>query len=93
MGMKHWRPEEKLAIVMEGLRNEVPVAEICRRHGISATQFYKWRNAFLEGGKRALSGSEANGEMKRLRARVRELEALAGKLALHNEILKKTLGE
>jgi len=93
MDTKRWPPEEKLAIVMEGLRGELPIAEICRRHCISATQFYKWKNAFLEGGKKALEGAGANSETKRLRARVRELEALAGKLALHNEILKKTLGE
>ena len=48
-------PEEKLEIVMEGLKERKSIAEICRTHGISQTLFYRWRDQFFEGGKKGLT--------------------------------------
>ena len=47
MGKQKWQPEQKLAVVLEGLRNQTPVAELCRRHSVNQTQYYKWRDQFL----------------------------------------------
>jgi transposase-like protein len=52
---RKWTAEEKLAIVLEGIKGAQPVAEICREHRIAQTQYYQWRDRFLEGGKRALT--------------------------------------
>jgi transposase-like protein len=51
---RKWTAEEKLAIVLEGIKGGKPVAEICREHRIAQAQYYLWRDRFLEGGKRAL---------------------------------------
>ncbi|MFQ6105003.1 MAG: transposase [Candidatus Glassbacteria bacterium] len=50
MKSRKWKAEEKLAIVVEGMKGERPVTEICRDHGISQTQFYRWKDKFLEAG-------------------------------------------
>jgi len=54
MKQRKWTAEEKLAIVMEGLKEKRSVAEICREHQISQTLYYRWRDKFLEGGKKGL---------------------------------------
>ena len=83
--------EEKLAIVLEGIRGG-KVAEICRRYGISQTMYYRWRDRFLVGGERALrEGRSRSARERELEARVRELERMVGKLTLENETLKKTI--
>ena len=84
-------PEEKLSIVLEGLSENANVSELCRRHGISQTSYYKWRDKFLEGGKAALtanglpSGSEAD------RAKIAELERVIGQQAVEIQVFKKKL--
>jgi transposase-like protein len=81
--------EQKLAIVLEGIRGERRVSEICREHGISQSQFYRWRDQALEGCKRGLGGSGGDGTVP-LKAEVARLQRLVGKQALQIEILKKT---
>ena len=56
MQRRTWTTDEKLAIVMAGLKQIQSVAELCREHQISQAQYYKWRDQFLEGGKQALMG-------------------------------------
>ncbi len=85
-------PDEKLAIVLAGLRGETPVSELCRRHGIQPTLYYHWRDQFLEGGRRALEGAKASAQERALEARVRELERALGKKTLELEIAGKALG-
>lgn len=81
--------EKKLEVVLEGLKSNGSVAELCRKHGISDALYYRWRDQFLEGGKRALCGKLTNpdGELKQ---KVTEYEQMIGKLTVQNEILKKT---
>ena len=85
---KRYSPTEKVAIILEVLRGETTLADACRRYGISQTIFYRWKEKFLKGAEEALSGPEKN-EVKRLKAKLRSLQRLAGKQALIIEILKK----
>ncbi len=88
MKQRKWTGEEKLAIVMEGLKEKRSVAEICREHKISQTLYYRWRDKFLEGGKKALvnGSSDDNG----YKAELEKLQKIIGKQAIQIEILKKT---
>lgn len=87
--------EEKITIVLEGLRGEDSIAAVCRKHGIHANNYFKWSKDFIEAGKRRLSGDvlrEANREeVTELRKSVDELQKTVGKLYVEREDLKKTL--
>ena len=84
--------EEKLSIVLEGLRENANISELCRRHGISQTTFYKWRDKFLEGGKSALDGGGAlSSSTDAEKARVAELERVIGQQAVEIQVLKTNL--
>ena len=56
---KHYSAEEKIRIVLDGLRGEETIAELCRREGIAQSIYYKWSKEFLEAGKRRLAGATA----------------------------------
>ena len=88
MKQRKWTGDEKLAIVMEGLKERRSVAEICREHQISQTLYYRWRDKFLEAGKRGLvnGASDDNG----YRAEIEKLQKIIGKQTIQIEILKKT---
>jgi len=87
--------EEKIRIVLEGLRGEESVAELCRREGISQSVYYRWSKEFLEAGKQRLVGNtkrEANSEdVKELRQENEQLKQLVAELALKNRVLKKSV--
>jgi transposase-like protein len=82
-----WTVQQKLEIVLAGLRGEVSVAEVCREHQISETLFYTWREKLLEGGAERLSGKEERTELVELRKRVRDLERTLGRKTYELEIL------
>lgn len=81
-------PEEKLEIVMEGIKERKSIAEICRTHGISQTLFYRWREQFFEGGKKGLTNGKT-GEAA-YRAEIEKLQKIIGKQAIVIDTLKKT---
>jgi transposase len=87
--------EEKIRIVLEGLRGEETVAELCRREGISQSLYYKWSKEFLEAGKARLSGDTkrqaTSVEVKEIRRENEQLKQLVAELALKNRVLKKSL--
>lgn len=87
--------EEKIRIVMEGLRGEQSVAELCRREGIAQSLYYKWSKEFLEAGQARLAGDtkrEASSQdVKDLRGENEQLKQLVAELALKNRVLKKSL--
>jgi len=87
--------EEKIRIVLEGMRGEVSIAELCRREGIANNLYYRWSKDFLEAGKRRLSGDtmrEANtDEVKELRSENRELKQVLAETVLENRVLKKSV--
>lgn len=89
MGSKKWSDEEKFAIVIEGIKNSMPVAEICRKYGVSQTNYYKWRDKFLEGAKKGLQGNRANTNETILKTKIYELQRIIGKQTIAIEILKK----
>ncbi len=82
--------EFKLETVLEGIRGEKTVAEICRERDIRDTLYYKWRDAFkARAAEIFVRAAQQADQVSQLEARVAELERLAGKLALENDILKK----
>ena len=89
MKRRKFDPETKVSIVLEGLRGETSIAELCRKHQISETMYYKWRDKFLEGGRKAFLNGNSN-EEKMYKEKISELERLIGKQAVYIEILKKT---
>ena len=91
---RKYSAEEKIRIVLEGLRGEDSVAELCRKEGINSNVYYRWSKEFLEAGKKRLSGDEVrettSDEVKQLRTESAALkEALAEQL-MENRLLKKT---
>ena len=87
--------EQKITIVMEALRAEISVAELCRKYSIQESQFYKWNKEFLEAGKKRLSGdttreatSEEVNDLRKENARLKEMVA---DLVLRYDIVKKSL--
>ena len=85
--------EEKIRIVLDGLRGEDSISDLCRREGIHPTQYYKWSKVFLEAGKSRLNGDTireaGSDEVRGLRAENDELKMLAAELTLENRRLKK----
>jgi transposase len=92
---KNYSAEEKIKIVLDGLRGEDSIAAICRREGIHANMYYKWSKEFLEAGKKRLQGDtvrEANSsEVVGIKIENSQLKELVAELSLKNRILKKSL--
>lgn len=89
MKLRKWSSEEKMAIVLEGLKGQKSVAEICREHQISQALYYRWRDRFLEDGQKGLSNGGGEDETKVLRAQVEKLEKIIGRQRIAFEALKK----
>jgi len=92
---RQYNAEDKIRIVVEGLRGEQTIAELCRREGLSQSLYYKWSKEFLEAGKSRLAGNtkrEADSsEVKEMREELDQLKLLVAELSLKNRILKKSL--
>ena len=86
--------EEKIRIILEGLRGEQSITDLCRREGIHPSIYYKWSKAFLEAGKQRLVGDTireaGSDEVKELKVENAELKQLVAELSLRNRKLKKT---
>ncbi len=93
---KYFTAERKIEIVLEGLRNEIPTSELCRREGISPANYYTWSKAFLEAGKNGLTKDtkrDATGaEVKELKAENAQLKVAVAEQMLDNMRMKKNLG-
>jgi transposase len=92
---KRYSAEEKIRIVLEGLRGEDSIAELCRREGISQNLYYRWSKEFLEAGKKRLAGDTAreatSGEVTSLRRESGALKEVVAELMLENRLLKKSM--
>ena len=92
---RKYSAEEKIRIVLEGMRGDHTIAELCRREGISENLYYRWSKDFLEAGKSRLVGDtkrEASSkQVKALRQENEQLKQLVAELALKNKVLKKSL--
>jgi len=92
---KKYSAEEKIRIVLAGLRGEHSIAELCRREGIAEGLYYSWSKEFLEAGKKRLAGDTqrqaSSSEVKELRREASDLKELVADLTLENRLLKKSM--
>ena len=92
---KHYSAEEKIRIVLAGLRGEESLAGLCRREGIAESLYYAWSKEFLEAGKNRLAGDTArqasSPEVKELRSQSSALKEVVAELTLENRLLKKSM--
>ena len=94
---KKYSAEEKIRIVLDGLRGEDSIAALCRREGISESLYYTWSKEFLEAGKKRLAGDTARAatsdEVKTLRKEARDLKEVVAEQTLELRLLKKSMIE
>ncbi len=92
---RQFSAEEKIRIVLEGLRGDESIAELCRREGIATSMYYGWSKEFLEAGKKRLAGDTARAatsdEVKELRREASALKEAVADLTLENRLLKKSM--
>ena len=92
---RRFSAEEKIRIVLDGLRGEDSIAELCRREGINQNLYYRWSKEFLEAGKKRLAGDTAreatSDEVRHLRHEALALKEAVADLTLENRLLKKSM--
>ena len=92
---RNYSAEEKIRIVLEGLRGEDSIAELCRKEGINQNLYYRWSKEFLEAGKRRLAGNvvreATTDEVKNLRQETLGLKEVVAELLMENRLLKKSV--
>ena len=92
---RHFSAEDKIRIVLDGLRGEDSIAELCRREGIAQSLYYTWSKEFMEAGKRRLAGDTARAatgdEVNDLRREASALKECVADLTLENRLLKKSM--
>lgn len=92
---RHFSAEDKIRIVLEGLRGDDSIAELCRKEGIAQNLYYTWSKEFMEAGKRRLAGDTARAatstEVQDLRREARNLKECVADLTLENRLLKKSI--
>ena len=92
---RHFSAEDKIRIVLEGLRGDDSIAELCRKEGIAQSLYYVWSKEFMEAGKRRLAGDTARAattdEVKDLRREASALKECVADLTLENRLLKKSI--
>lgn len=92
---KQYSAEEKIRIVLEGLRGEESISALCRREGIAESLYYSWSKEFLEAGKKRLAGDTArqatSNEVQALRSEARNLKEALAEQMLENRLLKKSM--
>ena len=92
---RNFSSEEKIRIVLEGLRGEESIAELCRKENIHRNLYYRWSREFLEAGKKRLAGDTAreatSSEVKDLRQEALQLKEVLAETLLENRLLKKSV--
>ena len=92
---RQYSAEDKVRIVIAGLRGEDSIAELCRKEGINQNLYYRWSKDFLEAGKKRLAGDTARAatsdEVKDLRREANALKEVVAELTLENRVLKKSI--
>ncbi len=92
---RQYSAEERIRIVLEGLRGEESIAELCRREGINTNIYYRWSKEFLEAGKKRLAGDTTreatSDEVRDLRIETRLLKETVAELLMENRLLKKSM--
>ena len=92
---KKYSSEEKIRIVLEGMRGEESIAELCRREGLNQNVYYRWSKEFLEAGKQRLAGDNkreaSSSEVTDLKKENDQLKRLLADIMLKNDVLKKSV--
>ena len=92
---RHFSAEDKIRIVLDGLRGDDSIAELCRKEGIAQSLYYVWSKEFMEAGKRRLAGDTARAattdEVRDLRREASALKECVADLTLENRLLKKSM--
>ena len=92
---KKYSSEEKIRIVLEGLRGEESIAELCRKEGLNPNVYCRWSKEFMEAGKKRLAGDTVreatSDEVKELRAETSALKETLGEVVMENRLLKKSV--
>jgi transposase len=92
---RHFSAEDKIRVVLGGLRGDDSIAELCRKEGIAQSLYYTWSKEFMEAGKRRLAGDTARAattdEVKDLRREASALKECVADLTLENRLLKKSM--
>ncbi len=92
---RRFSPEDEIRIVLQGLRGEDSIAELCRREGLHQNQYYRWSKEFLEAGRKRLAGDidreATSGEVKTLREQAVQLKEALAEAMLENRLLKKSV--
>ena len=92
---RHFGAEDKIRIVLQGLRGEESIAEICRKEGLHQNLYYRWSREFLEAGKKRLAGDTVreagSDEVKELRSESAQLKEALAESMLENRLLKKSV--
>ena len=92
---RHYSAEEKIRVVLEGLRGEDSIAELCRHEGINSNVYYRWSKEFPEAGKKRLSGDIAqeatSDEVKQLRSEATTAKEALAEFLMENRLLKKSV--
>jgi transposase len=88
---RSWTAQQKLEIVLAGMRGDRTVRDVCREHGIAETLYYAWRDRILEAGREALAGKEERSGERELRRKIGELERALGRKTYELEIAGKAL--
>jgi transposase-like protein len=90
---RSWTAQQKLEIVLAGMRGDRPVRDVCREHAISETLYYGWRDKILEAGREALAGKGERSDERELRRKIGELERALGRKTYELELAGKLLRE
>jgi len=88
MKQPRFTSEQKFNIILESLRGDRTISEICREYGIAQSLFYKWRDKFFEGAKKSFNSNKK--EVNSYEAEIKQLKQVIGELTIENQILKKT---
>ena len=92
---RHFSAEDKIRVVLDGLRGEDSIAELCRKEGIAQSLYYTWSKEFMEAGKKRLAGDTARAastdDVKGLRQEAAALKEVVADLMLENRLLKKSM--
>lgn len=90
---RSWSAQQKLEIVLAGLRGDRSVRDVCREHAISETLYYGWRDKLLEGGREALAGKQERQGERELKRKLAQLERALGRKTYELEVAGKLLRE